>query len=256
MFLRNIWYFAMPSEALKSGQMVHKVLLGEPVVLGRTESGEVFALRDTCPHRGVPLSTGKLYSAHESGCGTNAIECPYHGWKFKPDGACAEIPSLVPGQEMEVARIRVRRYLLEEKSGNVWIFMSEKEEDQPTSNPPEIPGFAQGRPAIREQMIFSCPIDHAVIGLMDPAHGPFVHRSWWWRTMAVSFSRKLIFSRIRTAISGCCSTMLRSWGVSLLGLNRTASGIPILPMSWIIAARRITSSCFGPTFIALAIATA
>jgi phenylpropionate dioxygenase-like ring-hydroxylating dioxygenase large terminal subunit len=23
-----------------------------------------------------------------------------------------------------------------------------------------------------------------VIGLMDPAHGPFVHRSWWWRNEA------------------------------------------------------------------------
>ena len=27
-----------------------------------------------------------------------------------------------------------------------------------------------------------CAIDHAVVGLMDPAHGPFVHRSWWWRS--------------------------------------------------------------------------
>jgi phenylpropionate dioxygenase-like ring-hydroxylating dioxygenase large terminal subunit len=31
-------------------------------------------------------------------------------------------------------------------------------------------------------MIFPCYIDHAVIGLMDPAHGPFVHTSWWWRS--------------------------------------------------------------------------
>jgi phenylpropionate dioxygenase-like ring-hydroxylating dioxygenase large terminal subunit len=25
-------------------------------------------------------------------------------------------------------------------------------------------------------------IDHAVVGLMDPAHGPFVHTAWWWRS--------------------------------------------------------------------------
>ena len=24
-------------------------------------------------------------------------------------------------------------------------------------------------------------MDHGIIGLMDPAHGPFVHQSWWWR---------------------------------------------------------------------------
>ncbi len=28
---------------------------------------------------------------------------------------------------------------------------------------------------------FHCPIDHAVIGLMDPAHAPYVHGRWWWR---------------------------------------------------------------------------
>jgi phenylpropionate dioxygenase-like ring-hydroxylating dioxygenase large terminal subunit len=27
-----------------------------------------------------------------------------------------------------------------------------------------------------------CSVDHGIIGLMDPAHGPFVHQAWWWRT--------------------------------------------------------------------------
>ena len=26
-----------------------------------------------------------------------------------------------------------------------------------------------------------CNVDHGIIGLMDPAHGPFVHQAWWWR---------------------------------------------------------------------------
>ena len=38
------------------------------------------------------------------------------------------------------------------------------------------------QPAICEIMRFPCFIDHAVVGLMDPAHGPFVHTSWWWRS--------------------------------------------------------------------------
>jgi len=25
-------------------------------------------------------------------------------------------------------------------------------------------------------------VDHGIIGLMDPAHGPFVHQSWFWRS--------------------------------------------------------------------------
>ena len=30
--------------------------------------------------------------------------------------------------------------------------------------------------------MFDAHFDQAVVGLMDPAHGPFVHRQWWWRT--------------------------------------------------------------------------
>ena len=29
-----------------------------------------------------------------------------------------------------------------------------------------------------------CNVDHGIIGLMDPAHGPFVHQAWWWRSGA------------------------------------------------------------------------
>jgi phenylpropionate dioxygenase-like ring-hydroxylating dioxygenase large terminal subunit len=31
-------------------------------------------------------------------------------------------------------------------------------------------------------MVFDSHIDHAVVGLMDPAHGPYVHQQWWWRS--------------------------------------------------------------------------
>jgi phenylpropionate dioxygenase-like ring-hydroxylating dioxygenase large terminal subunit len=31
-------------------------------------------------------------------------------------------------------------------------------------------------------MVFDSHIDHAVVGLMDPAHGPYVHQNWWWRS--------------------------------------------------------------------------
>lgn len=184
MFLRNIWYFALAAETLKPGAMVHKVLLGEPVVIGREKNGNVFALRDICPHRGVPLSTGKMFDEKSSGCGTSAIECPYHGWKFRPDGECAEIPSLIPDQDLDPARIRVRAYPVREQQGNVWIYMSDGTDAQalPAIDPPLLPDFADARPNIRERMIFDCHIDHAVIGLMDPAHGPFVHQSWWWRS--------------------------------------------------------------------------
>ncbi|MDF1794642.1 MAG: Rieske (2Fe-2S) protein, partial [Thalassobaculaceae bacterium] len=69
-FLRDIWYFAMPSAALKVGAMRDKTLLGEPLVFARTSEGTVFALRDVCPHRGIPLSDG-WFDGKE-------VECCYH----------------------------------------------------------------------------------------------------------------------------------------------------------------------------------
>src|SRR5262249_1328988 len=48
--------------------------------------------------------------------------------------------------------------------------------------PPRIPGMGEEKTAgIWASSLFPCHMDHAVIGLMDPAHGPFVHQAWWWR---------------------------------------------------------------------------
>jgi phenylpropionate dioxygenase-like ring-hydroxylating dioxygenase large terminal subunit len=66
-FLRNLWYCALPSIALETGKMVSKLLLGEPVLFCRAKNGGVFALRDICPHRGVPLSYG-MFDGKEVEC--------------------------------------------------------------------------------------------------------------------------------------------------------------------------------------------
>jgi phenylpropionate dioxygenase-like ring-hydroxylating dioxygenase large terminal subunit len=52
-FLRDIWYFAALAGELKRGRLARYELLGEPVLLGRTPSGALVALRDVCPHRAI-----------------------------------------------------------------------------------------------------------------------------------------------------------------------------------------------------------
>ena len=39
-------------------------------------------------------------------------------------------------------------------------------------------------------------IDHGIIGLMDPAHGPFVHQAWWWRSQHSIHEKKKNFEPI------------------------------------------------------------
>src|SRR5678815_293957 len=106
-FLADAWYLAALSGDLKGGKLQRVEMLGEPVMLGRSRGGEVFALRDVCPHRAAPLSAGGF---HRDALGVETVQCPYHGWRFRADGACAAIPSLTADQAMDVSRIRVRRF--------------------------------------------------------------------------------------------------------------------------------------------------
>src|SRR5215212_9990869 len=84
-FLGDIWYFAALSSDLSAGGLTRCEMLGEPVLLGRSPKGELFALRDICPHRAAPLSAGRF---HEEPGGSESVECPYHGWRFGQDGGC------------------------------------------------------------------------------------------------------------------------------------------------------------------------
>jgi phenylpropionate dioxygenase-like ring-hydroxylating dioxygenase large terminal subunit len=193
-FLRDIWYFAALGTELKPGRLQRYEILGEPILLGRTRAGAVYALRDVCPHRAAPLSAGRLVGGAPAD-GGEVVECPYHGWKFRTDGVCAAIPSLVDEQDVDVARIRVRRYPAAESQGLVFVWMAsdsrgEAEPDQP---PPTFPGVVGGAPKLVDRMVFDAHIDHAVVGLMDPAHGPYVHQNWWWRSRASQHDKAKAF---------------------------------------------------------------
>ncbi|HEX3756067.1 MAG TPA: aromatic ring-hydroxylating dioxygenase subunit alpha [Rhizomicrobium sp.] len=172
-FLRDLWYAAALARGVRKGGMRREMLLGEPVVIGRMRSGELFALRDICPHRGVPLSAGRIMPE-------GTVECPYHGWRFRSDGVCSAIPSLVEGQDLDPGKIKVRSYPVREQDGLIWVYVAAKPGEAPKSEPPRVP-VENATPRWTEVQTFHCGIDHAVIGLMDPAHGPYVHDHWWWK---------------------------------------------------------------------------
>lgn len=188
--LKNVWYVAALSREVKRGALHKTIICGEPVVLFRDQAGKPFALRDICPHRGIPLSYGRVVQ--------DQVECPYHGWKFDGTGVCREIPSLCSGQDLDPTKIKVRSWPLEERQGVIWIFMGEKDAD-PTVAPPvpllrALPIDVQ--PKVAEIATFQCHIDHAVIGLMDPAHGPYIHKSWLWRNERNTFEKTKKFAPV------------------------------------------------------------
>lgn len=171
--LRNFWYVAAPAGDLARGKTKPLTILGEQILFGRDKDGRVFALKDFCPHRGMPLRYGNF-----DGC---EVECCYHGWKFNTQGTCTSIPSLIE-EKTDISKIKTGTYPCHEADGLIWVYMSENAKLQPTLPPPTMPGTIAGGFKHIETVHFPCNIDHAVIGLMDPSHGPFVHQSWWWRT--------------------------------------------------------------------------
>lgn len=180
--LFGFWYRALPGDKLPSGRLSKALLLETPLVLGRDASGKPFALHDACPHRGMPLSAGWFDGQQ--------VECSYHGWKFDAhSGQCQLIPSLTADQNMKIDRIYAGGYPCEERDGYVWVFMPEPKPAaagfgkaaEPSTDVPGVPTFNEKYKLAYLTADMPVSVDHGIIGLMDPAHGPFVHQAWWWR---------------------------------------------------------------------------
>ncbi len=156
------------------------MLLGLPVLLGRKTKGALFAMKDLCPHRGIPLSAGWFDGEN--------VQCKYHGWKFEPcSGQCTEIPSLTQFDILQPTKIYATSYPCVERDGWAWVYLPEAGAGRTTAELPEVPELPKFSAKFRSAHLTAdlpCNVDHGIIGLMDPAHGPFVHQAWWWRSAA------------------------------------------------------------------------
>ncbi len=188
------WYPAIRTDALRDRKLSKAMLLGIPLVLGRRDDGRVFAMRDSCPHRGIPLSCGWFDGKQ--------VTCKYHGWRFEPvSGQCSEIPSLTEADSLDPQRIFAGAFPCEERDGHAWVFVPRlgrgrvrASDDLPPI--PETPKFSARFRSAHLTADLPCNVDHGIIGLMDPAHGPFVHQAWWWRSKASIHEKEKHFEPI------------------------------------------------------------
>jgi phenylpropionate dioxygenase-like ring-hydroxylating dioxygenase large terminal subunit len=177
-FLWGFWYPVLRSNQIRGRKLATSTRLEVPLVLGRDASGKAFALRDVCPHRAFPLSLGR-YDGH-------TVECAYHGWRFDAHtGQCRVVPSVTQDSKLQCDRIYAGTFPCEERDGYVWVFFSNAEVRLQAGRvppAPELPKYSGRHRIAHLSATLACSMDTAIIGLMDPAHGPFVHRSWWWRS--------------------------------------------------------------------------
>ena len=183
--LFGFWYRALPADRVRTGRLNKATLLEMPLVIGRDREGRPFALHDACPHRGMPLSCGQFDGER--------LECSYHGWQFDArTGQCQLIPSLTSDQKLKVDRIYAGNYACRQQDDFIWVYIPEPAASgagftkaaEPPEPPPAVPRPSHSGPYMSAYLSAEMPVsvDHGIIGLMDPAHGPFVHQAWWWRS--------------------------------------------------------------------------
>ncbi|MDE1160807.1 MAG: Rieske 2Fe-2S domain-containing protein [Acidobacteriaceae bacterium] len=194
------WYPALRSAPIKRGKTALTTLLGIPMLVGRKNDGTLFALRDLCPHRGIPLSAGWFDG--------ETVQCKYHGWRFEPcTGRCEEIPSLTSHDALEPSKIFANSFPIVEQDGYAWVYVPEAGAGRLTAESslppiPELPKFSSRYRSAHITADLPCNVDHGIIGLMDPAHGPFVHRAWWWRSAASIHEKTKLYEPLEDLENG------------------------------------------------------
>lgn len=166
MYVNSCWYVAgFPSEL--DGAPLARQMLGQRVVLFRTESGDPAALEDRCAHRHLPLSLGCVSGER--------LRCGYHGAEFAIDGRCVE----VPGQDDVPPGARVRSYPVRERYGFVWVWMGDPAraaDSEPCSVFAHIEGGVDWD-SLDSYLHIGC--DYLLVNdnLADVSHTEFVHAS-------------------------------------------------------------------------------
>lgn len=120
---RNHWYPIRFSKEIDEGQLEVVEMLGEQLLLKRID-GKVYAMRDRCLHRGVPLS-------RKPDCFTkDTITCWYHGYTYRfQTGELTNILA-VPDSRL-IGRRKIVTYPVEEAKGLIFVFLGDEDQVHP-----------------------------------------------------------------------------------------------------------------------------
>jgi len=176
-YVRNAWYVASWEQDLKVDKPFAVTVLGEPIVLWRSQVGKIAALEDRCVHRLAPLSLGR--------CEGEKIRCMYHGFVYNSSGVVTEIP----GQDLIPPHAKVRVYPVTEKHSWIWVWMGDPALADEVLIPPAVgfdnPEWLLGRGVLEYQAEGRLICDN----LLDFSHLSYVHRESFGATENWAHSR-------------------------------------------------------------------
>ena len=150
---------------------------GKDFVLYRGESGTAYMVDAYCPHMGAHLAknaTSYIVRDGEQVEG-ESIRCPFHGWRFGPDGACNHIPysSFIP------KAAQLKTYPIVERAGIIWYWHDPEEQEPDVDLPPfaewDDPSWVRWN--IDHLGVIDCHPQEIVDNMADAPHMVPVHGS-------------------------------------------------------------------------------
>ena len=164
MFIKNTWYVACALTELNAlgSQPLGRTICNERMVFFKGPDGQVAAVEDFCPHRGAPLSLGKVCEGK--------LVCGYHGLEMGCDGKTVHMP----GQ-----RVRgfpaIKSFPVVERYGFVWVWPGDAAKADVAQMPSFVffdnPEWAYGGGLYHVKADYRLMIDN----LMDLTHETYVH---------------------------------------------------------------------------------
>lgn len=103
------------SKDLRPNAVMPVHIAGVDVAVWRQSTGQVNAVKNQCPHRGVRLSLGFVRNDY--------LTCRYHGWAFDAEAACLEMPSM-PGVKPPKA-VCAQKFVVLEQFGLIWVSLED-----------------------------------------------------------------------------------------------------------------------------------
>jgi len=197
MYIKNQWYLVCLIDELAQTNPLPKKIIGENVVVFKSQKGVINVVEDRCCHRNVKLSLGYVKD--------DCIKCAYHGWEFNGDGKCVSIPSL-PDDSFVPATACVKAYKVRIHNNMVWAFFGEGVLAEKVSLPlmPEM----VNKPYVFNYHILKGDIKLVAESLIDPYHIDHVHRNSI-NTFMGNLSRKQIDFHIDVAQSSMTGNYYR-----------------------------------------------
>jgi phenylpropionate dioxygenase-like ring-hydroxylating dioxygenase large terminal subunit len=103
------------SEVPEPGDYVTRYMGADPVVLVRSEDGQVRVILNVCQHRGMRVCRSEMGNSSH-------FRCPYHGWTYRNDGRLTGVPfeSQAYGDRLDRSSIQLKEARVAQYGGLVF----------------------------------------------------------------------------------------------------------------------------------------